>query len=122
LYAFVCVAIVAAEERYLRNRFGADFEAYCRDVPRWLPRLSGIGATLADHSFNWRRVVIKEYGTPLGWIWAWGVLVLWNLAGSDGGIAMNQPAVIVVATVMATILAFWVFARITKKSRRWGSV
>jgi protein-S-isoprenylcysteine O-methyltransferase Ste14 len=121
-YLFVCVAIVAAEERYLRERFGADFDAYCRDVPRWLPRLSGIGSTLADHRFNWRRVVIKEYGTPLGWIWAWGVLVFWNLARSAGGIAMNRPAVVVVVTAMAAVLAFWAFARITKKTRRWGSV
>ena len=121
-YLFVCVAIVAAEERYLRERFGADFDAYCRDVPRWLPRLSGIGSTLADHRFNWRRVVLKEYGTPLGWTWAWGVLVLWNLAQSEVGVAANRPAVMVVATLMATMLAFWIFARITKKSRRWGSV
>ena len=42
LYLFTCMAIVAAEERYLRGRFGDAFDAYCRDVPRWLPRLAGI--------------------------------------------------------------------------------
>lgn len=120
-YAFVCVAIVAAEERYLRGRFGAAFDAYCRDVPRWLPHLSGIRSTLVAHSFNWRRVVLKEYGTPTGWIWAWGVLVLWNLARSDGGMATQRPAVVAVAAVMTAVLAFWVFARFTKKSRRWAS-
>ena len=55
-YAFVCAAIVAAEERYLRDRFGADFDAYCRDVPRWLPRLSGIGRrsqTTASTGAGW---------------------------------------------------------------------
>ena len=26
------------EEPDLRRRFGADYEAYCRRVPRWLPR------------------------------------------------------------------------------------
>jgi hypothetical protein len=121
-YAFVCAAIVAAEERYLRGRFGADFDAYCRDVPRWLPRLSGIGTTLADHRFNWRRVVLKEYGTPLGWIMAWGVLVYWNLGRSDGGLAAHRDATVAVATIMSTMLAFWVYARVVKKSRRWGSV
>ena len=120
-YAFVCAAIVAAEERYLRDRFGADFEAYCRDVPRWLPRLSGLAATLADHSFNWRRVVLKEYGTPLGWISAWGLLVLWNLAQDEGGLLAQRPAVVTIASIMTAMLAFWVFARYTKKSRRWGS-
>lgn len=122
VYVFVCVAIVAAEERYLSGRFGSDFDAYCRDVPRWLPRLAGIRSTLADHQFDWRRVVIKEYGTPLGWTWTWGVLVLWNLARSDSDIATHRPAVVAVVAIMTAILAFWFFARYTKKSRRWASV
>ena len=120
-YMFVCVAIVAAEESYLRDRFGGDFDAYCRDVPRWLPRLSGIRSTLADHSFNWRRVVIKEYGTPLGWTWAWGVLVLWSLNRSDSGVGAYRTASLVIVLVMSIMLAFWIAARISKKSRRWDS-
>lgn len=31
--------VVRVEEPELRQRFGADYEAYCRRVPRWLPRL-----------------------------------------------------------------------------------
>jgi len=27
------------EERELRERFGAEYDAYCRRVPRFLPRL-----------------------------------------------------------------------------------
>jgi protein-S-isoprenylcysteine O-methyltransferase Ste14 len=27
------------EERGLRRRFGPEYDAYCADVPRWLPRL-----------------------------------------------------------------------------------
>lgn len=120
-YVFVCVAIVAAEESYLRDRFGAAFDEYCRDVPRWLPRLSGIGTTLADHRFNWRRVVTKEYGTPLGWTLTWGALVIWNLARAEGGIDANQAAAAVVAAVMTVMLAFWVTARVIKKSKKWAS-
>lgn len=30
--------VVRVEEPELRARFGEHFEAYCRDVPRWLPR------------------------------------------------------------------------------------
>ena len=32
------VYVVGLEEKFLRRRFGAEFEAYCREVPRWLPR------------------------------------------------------------------------------------
>jgi protein-S-isoprenylcysteine O-methyltransferase Ste14 len=118
-YGFVCVAIVAAEERYLLKRFGADFASYCSDVPRWCPRLSGIRSTLAEHKFNWRRVVLKEYGTPLGWTWTWGVLVLWNLSRSEDGIGAYRSASVAIIALMSLVLAFWVAARITKKTRRW---
>jgi protein-S-isoprenylcysteine O-methyltransferase Ste14 len=38
--------VVAYEEPTLRRQFGADYETYRRDVPRWLPRrrVSGGGA------------------------------------------------------------------------------
>ena len=35
--------IVLFEERELRVRFGADYEQYCRQVPRFLPKLGSIG-------------------------------------------------------------------------------
>ena len=31
------------EEHALRSRFGDDYDAYCRHVPRWLPRLNRSG-------------------------------------------------------------------------------
>jgi protein-S-isoprenylcysteine O-methyltransferase Ste14 len=32
--------VVYIEEPELRERFGESYEAYCRRVPRWLPRLT----------------------------------------------------------------------------------
>ena len=43
LAVFMYICIVAAEEQYLRGRFGEAFQAYCRDVPRWLPKPGEIG-------------------------------------------------------------------------------
>jgi len=34
------LAVVRIEEPELRSRFGAAYDEYCRDVPRWMPRLS----------------------------------------------------------------------------------
>jgi len=36
----VSVMVVRNEEPALRQLFGADYEAYCRSVPRWIPRLT----------------------------------------------------------------------------------
>lgn len=60
-------AIVAAEEAYLREKFGAAYDAYARDVPRWFPRLRGMRQSLEGMRFNWKRVVSKEYGSTFAW-------------------------------------------------------
>ena len=31
--------VLVYEEPILRRKFGAEYEAYCRQVPRWFPRL-----------------------------------------------------------------------------------
>ncbi|MBI4516949.1 MAG: isoprenylcysteine carboxylmethyltransferase family protein [Deltaproteobacteria bacterium] len=46
LYAALCtlaahLGVVLIEEPELRARFGESYDAYCRRVPRWLPRLRG---------------------------------------------------------------------------------
>lgn len=62
------IAIVAAEEHFLRGKFGAAYDAYCRDVPRWIPRLGGLSRSLEGIPFNWRRVILKEYGSTYAWL------------------------------------------------------
>ena len=69
-------AIVAAEENFLRNKFGAQFDDYCARVPRWVPRLSGLAHTLSGMEFQWRRVVQKEYAAGFDWFSATAVVVL----------------------------------------------
>lgn len=39
LWAGFFIFVVFYEEPALRRQFGAEYEAYCRAVPRWLPRL-----------------------------------------------------------------------------------
>ena len=60
---FMYASIIAAEEAYLRNKFGAEFDAYCARVNRILPRLSGFRRSIEGMRFNWRRVVVKDYTT-----------------------------------------------------------
>lgn len=40
LFVVVAIMVVKKEEPDLRRLFGSDFETYCREVPRWIPRLT----------------------------------------------------------------------------------
>lgn len=60
---FAYASIIAAEEAYLREKFGAEFDAYCARVNRILPRLSGFRQAVDGMTFDWRRVLVKEYNT-----------------------------------------------------------
>lgn len=67
-FLFAYWAIIAAEENYLRNKFGQDFDDYCARVNRLLPNLSGLTQTLSGMRFNWRRLIKKEYGSTYYWL------------------------------------------------------
>lgn len=68
LFLFIYQAIVLAEENFLRNKFGAQFDAYCKKVNRWLINFSGIGETMSGMQFNYKRWILKEYNTLLVWL------------------------------------------------------
>lgn len=117
LFLFIYVAIVAAEENFLRGKFGAAFDAYCRDVPRWLPRLAGLGTTLGGMKFHWKRVIVKEYGTPLGWVCGVSILAIWNLWYVDHSLVGDYTLVYDFLAVIGVMVAAWAIALLLKKAR-----
>jgi protein-S-isoprenylcysteine O-methyltransferase Ste14 len=40
LWLFFHIWVIAIEEPTLRQSFGAEYESYCANEPRWLPRLT----------------------------------------------------------------------------------
>jgi protein-S-isoprenylcysteine O-methyltransferase Ste14 len=60
------LSITLAEEHYLRGQFGDEYNAYCRATNRFWPRMKGLGHTLIQHRFEWKRVMNKEYGNLFG--------------------------------------------------------
>lgn len=103
-------AIVAAEENFLRNKFGPQFEAYCARVPRWVPRLAGLATTLGGMNFEWRRVVAKEYAATFDWFSAVAVVVLVKL-GHDGLLDDYEVFTAVMVGVVLVRFALWFAAR-----------
>lgn len=74
LVGFLYFAIVVSEEAYLRDKFGAAYDAYARDVNRFVPRLTGLRETVVGSHYDWRKALRKEYGTPHGL--GWGIVLL----------------------------------------------
>jgi protein-S-isoprenylcysteine O-methyltransferase Ste14 len=115
LYAYV--AIVRAEETFLAGKFGDAYARYCRDVNRWWPDFSRLGAATEGMSFDWRRVVIKDYSTFCAWI---GMAVL-LLAYEDAywrGFALPARFYVTWALVVLALIAAALLVRWAKKSGR----
>jgi protein-S-isoprenylcysteine O-methyltransferase Ste14 len=113
---FMYASIVAAEENYLGQRFGSAFSAYCRDVPRWVPKLSGLRATLGSMQFRWRRLLVKEYGTPFGWVSVLVLMAMYNL-WLNGQWAARQGEVHLLERILIGAIAVWFVAWALKKTR-----
>lgn len=109
-------AIVAAEEHFLRTRFGEEFDAYCARVPRWVPRLAGLASTIAGMHFDWRRVVKKEYAAAFDWFSATALVVLINLWRAD---AFNDNEVL--TAIMVLVIAARVILRMVARQMNKGS-
>ena len=77
-FALAYYSITLAEEDFLRAKFGASFEDYCRRVNRFVPSLGGLRSTLASMEFNWKRLIRKEYGTTFVWITTLLALLAWQ--------------------------------------------
>jgi hypothetical protein len=115
-YAFMYQAITLAEEAYLREKFGEAFAAYCRDVPRWWPRLRGLDQTFAHTRFNWARVLSKGYSEPLGWTLPIVLIGLYNIHQSTG-LAVRPLAVTALWSVLGAATLFWAAVGLLKKMR-----
>lgn len=110
-------AIVAAEESYLAAQYGDVYAAYCRQTPRWWPRLGNMRAATTGMTFNWRRVILKEYGSAAYWMAGAAVLLLLKsrLYAAAGG---GQPTAWPYWAAFGGVAILWAYARFLKKSKR----
>lgn len=111
------VAIVAAEEAFLRRKFGAEYDAYAARVPRWWVRLGGFRESMEGMEFNWRRVVVKEYGSAAYWVaGAFALMLADSLVHQPWGAHRARNTLLVIG--IALVVALWSWARWLKKSKR----
>ncbi len=105
LFAVQYRAIIAAEERFLRERFGVAYEAWCARVPRFWPRLA---TPSTAHRWDWRRALRKEHNPLAAWIALSLVLV-----------ALDRPGrpLRAYGIALAAVIALWLAAKGWK--HRW---
>lgn len=89
LFIFIYQAIIRAEEAFLRNRFGADFDAYCSNVNRWIPSTQGISETFRKNDFDFKKVLYKEYNTSFIWMTGATLLLAYNMNWFGEDVSMN---------------------------------
>jgi protein-S-isoprenylcysteine O-methyltransferase Ste14 len=94
-------AIVANEEAYLHEKFGEEFDDYCRRVNRWWPRFRGLRHAVGGMRFNWQRVLVKEYNTTFILFGALICLRLWGEYAALGETALPSR------TAFAAGVAVW---------------
>jgi protein-S-isoprenylcysteine O-methyltransferase Ste14 len=116
LFAFAYAAIIAAEEAYLRRKFGAEFDDYCARVNRLVPRLSGLSRTVAGLRFNWRRLITAEYGSAFIWLAAISLVTLKN-TWMAGDYRAGNPTVWASWSLFVAACLAYALARFLKKSR-----
>ncbi len=116
LFLFIYQAIVLAEENFLREKFGEQFNAYCSRVNRWWINFADIGNTLGSMKFNARRWILKEYNTQF--IWLTGIVLL-LLKNYPNVISTNNDfRNIIVAIALVVLVLAYLLIRYLKKSGR----
>jgi protein-S-isoprenylcysteine O-methyltransferase Ste14 len=65
-FLFVYQAIVSAEEHYLRNKFGAEYEAYCARVNRFIPSVHLIPEVFSGMRYNVVLALRHDLSTVVG--------------------------------------------------------
>lgn len=118
LVLFMHRAIVAAEEAFLRGKFGIEYEEYCQRVPRWIPRLRGLGTTFRSMRFDWHRVLVQEYAAPFDWLAAIAAITILNVWRAG----ILRADVGIIAVMGAVIVARWVLSRVARAAKRRNPV
>lgn len=116
LFLLFWQAIVLAEENYLRNKFGQQYDDYCRRVNRWLISFTGIGKTLNSMAFKWKRVIIREYNSTYIWMTGAVLIVMKHFYFHDDQFDFRKNLPVFVS-ILVGLLILYLLARYLKKSK-----
>ncbi|QNF35590.1 isoprenylcysteine carboxylmethyltransferase family protein [Adhaeribacter swui] len=114
LFLFIYQAIVLAEENFLRNKFGTQFDAYCSRVNRWIPNLKGISKTFEGMYFNANRWILKEYNTQFVWLVGITLILLFNYPQLTNFNEETRNSILYI--ILPVLLVVYLFVKYLKKT------
>ncbi len=117
IFAGIYSLIICSEESFLRNLFGQAYQDFCNDVPRWLPRLTGLRETIAQYDFDWAGVAVKEYGTVMTSLVTPLIIIAWKLQVAN---RLADNAKLLISTAVVIFIAYGT-VRFLKKTQRLRS-
>jgi PAS domain S-box-containing protein len=115
LFIFFYMSIIKAEENFLAKKFGQEYVEYSQNVNRFIPKFSGIAKTFQSMTFNWKRLVAKEYGSAYLWVVCMIVLIERNQYvryGNQG----NRTVIVILVLSFILMTNLYAIARYFKKS------
>lgn len=118
-FIFGYLAIVMAEEAFLKDKFGVEYETYCKRVPRFIPRFAGIRMTLRSGTFNWARFLKKEYNLICIWVSSAIVLQIWE-EFLHFGYDARKKSILALSLCLIPIFIFYCTIRYLKKHTNTG--
>lgn len=116
-FGLIYLSITAAEEQYLLEKFGPDYEHYMTRVNRFVPNLHGLESSLAGYRFHWREALSKEYGTIFATLAGLLVVTIWKAVCVYGWVGGGTKAG-ELAWLMIPLVLFYGVARFMKVTGR----
>lgn len=111
LYVFVSqLSIAHAEDALLREKFGAEFDAWAKDVRAFWPRLSKLGEVRG--TFAWKRAIQREVNPFVAWGSGITLLFLWEVF-TQGRLTAAQGKAFI--AVQASLLVVLIANKVWKK-------
>ncbi|MCB1324977.1 MAG: S-isoprenylcysteine methyltransferase [Spirochaetales bacterium] len=111
-------AIIAAEEHFLKGKFGADYEDYMQSVNRLIPgNLGRLRESMSEMSFTWKRVIKKEHGSI---IVLFGSMAVYEALKYHFryGLAWGDERIVLCWIILAVLAVFYLVSEILTRTGR----
>ncbi|WP_158869664.1 methyltransferase family protein [Maribellus comscasis] len=107
LFLIIYRAIIKAEEAFLYEKFGQEYLDYTSKVKSLIPDLRKIKSAFKGYTFNWKRVLLREYNSLYLYISGIELLMFYN--------KVIEFSMLVILFVITTVL--YVLMKMLKKTR-----